>query len=172
MKAKAIFFSLFFVLGGFALNAQDLSIDADKASMKFYFVAEKTSGTVSGLNAKISFDPNNPGKASISGSVNASTLSTGNAKRDEHLKSADFFNVAKYPKMSFKSSSVTKIDGGFLLKGHMTIKDVTKPVSFKFSFNDGKFEGKGSINAKDFGVSPKKTDKESQVKIKIMIPTT
>lgn len=72
----------------------------------------------------------------VTASIDVSTIDTSNGDRDKHLKSADFFDVAKYPKMTFKSKKITGTAENFKVVGDLTIKDKTKEVTL-----DGKFLG-------------------------------
>jgi len=73
--------------------------------------------------------------ASINFTADVNTVNTENEMRDKHLKSDDFFNAEKYPKMTFKSTSFKKISGNkYLLTGELTIRDVTKKVSFEVKY--------------------------------------
>lgn len=72
----------------------------------------------------------------VAASIDVSTIDTSNGDRDKHLKSADFFDTAKYPKMTFKSKKITGTAENFKVVGDLTIKDKTKEVTL-----DGKFLG-------------------------------
>jgi len=72
----------------------------------------------------------------VTASIDVATIDTSNDDRDKHLKSADFFDVAKYPKMTFKSKKITGTPENFKVVGDLTIKDKTKEVTL-----DGKFLG-------------------------------
>jgi len=76
------------------------------------------------------WDDNDPSKGRVEVSVQTAKVDTGNAKRDQHLKSPDFFNAAQFPTLSFKSNSITKKgDGEFEVSGDLTVHGVTKPVT-------------------------------------------
>ncbi|MEI6884938.1 MAG: YceI family protein [Bacteroidota bacterium] len=73
--------------------------------------------------------------AKISFSADIASVSTDNDQRDGHLKSDDFFNAEKFPKMTFSSTSFRKIkDNKYQLKGDLTIRDITKPVTFDVTY--------------------------------------
>jgi polyisoprenoid-binding protein YceI len=104
--------------------------------------------------------------ASVEFTVDANSIDTDDDKRDGHLKSADFFDTEKNPKITFKSTSMKKgkAAGTYILKGDLTIKGVTKPVEFTAVTNGktvkdpwGKtrmgFLAKGKINRKDYGLN-------------------
>ena len=104
------------------------------------------------------------GSANINIEISAASIDTRNADRDGHLQSPDFFDVAKFPKITFASTSVK--DSGsdkIVVDGNLTIKDVTKPLTIEFEYtgtakdpfgNDRfGFEGAAEINRKDFGLT-------------------
>lgn len=82
---------------------------------------EKFSGTIVG-------DPGDPANSRIDVTIDAATLDTQNSKRDDHLRSADFFDVAKFPTITFKSKRVEKSAGGLRVIGDLTMRGVTKEV--------------------------------------------
>lgn len=101
--------------------------------------------------------------AKVSFEANVDSISTGNDQRDGHLKSDDFFNADKYPKLKFVSGWIKKIDDDhYKLSGELTIRDVTKPVTLDVVYGGtvknpfGKtvagFEITGKINRKEFGL--------------------
>jgi polyisoprenoid-binding protein YceI len=119
------------------------------------------SGSFKGLKGKISFDPVNLPASSVSASVDAATVNTGTGSRDTHLKKEEYFNVAAFPRIGFVSAKITRDakEGNFLMEGKITIKGVTKAVSFPFratAKNDGYlFEGEFKLDRRDFGVGGK-----------------
>ena len=98
------------------------------------------------------------GKATFNVSVDAASVNTGNGSRDSHLKKDDYFDVAKHPKISFVSTKVTTSNkaGILFIFGNLTIKGVTRTVSFPFTatpVQDGMFfAGSCKLNRRDFGV--------------------
>ena len=72
-----------------------------------------------------------PAESTVTASVDLSSISTGQEQRDAHIRSADFFEVEKYPTMTFASTGVRADGADFLLDGNLTLKGVTKPVTFK-----------------------------------------
>jgi polyisoprenoid-binding protein YceI len=103
------------------------------------------------------------GAATISIEISAASVDTRSADRDGHLQSPDFFDVANFPKITFKSTSVKDGGAGIVVNGDLTIKDVTKPITIEFEYtgtakdpfgNDRfGFEGEAEINRKDFGLT-------------------
>ena len=148
---------------------QELKLDTKNAKVTFVFESENLQGTVGGVEATIKFNPSDPGSSKIDGSAKVATLSTGNSRRDDHLKSDDFFNAEKYPKMTFTSSNLKSKDGKYTSEGTLTIAGVSKTVVFDIELTDKEMILKTKINADDFKVSPKKREK-SEVSVKVVVP--
>ena len=109
-------------------------------------------------------DTANPAASSVSLSIDVAGIETGNADRDGHLRSGDFFDVEQYPTITFTSTEVVREDEGtWQITGDLTIKGVTKPVTIEFESTGSArdpfgnlrvgFEGATSINRKDWGLS-------------------
>lgn len=105
----------------------------------------------------------NPANSSVNVTIDASSVTTGDNRRDEHLRSADFFDVANFPTLTFKSTSVDfKSVENFTFTGELTMHGVTKPVSIKAEqTGEGTnpwgvdvigFEGKTELNREDYGL--------------------
>lgn len=77
----------------------------------------------------VNYDAKNVSNSSVMAVLDIATVTTGNAQRDAHLKSADFFDTAKYPLASFKSSKIVKAGDGYDVFGDLTLHGVTKPVT-------------------------------------------
>ncbi|WP_226678357.1 YceI family protein [Mesobacillus jeotgali] len=101
--------------------------------------------------------------ASIAFKIDVASIHTRNEDRDNHLKSADFFDVENYPTIDFKSTNITKDGDDYKVTGDLTIKDATKPVTFNVEFG-GKgtnpwgvevygFEAETKINREEFGLT-------------------
>jgi polyisoprenoid-binding protein YceI len=151
---------------------QSLTVKSDEVRVEFLTVAQKTSGTVSGFEATINFNSDSPASSSISGTVDVSTLETGNNKRDNHLKSDDFFDAENHPKMSFESTSIEKTDEGYVMTGKLTIEDQTHEETITFTFSDNIFRGEMTISMAnyDLGMFSKKKGDKSNATIKFTIP--
>lgn len=157
---KRLILSCYFLFFSLTIFAQAYS-PVDKGS-KLHFVINNfgiaTGGDFSGLSGSIKFDPANPAGSDFDVSVDANTVDTDIEARDNHLRRAEYFDVKTYPKISFKSTKVTKTnrDGYFYMFGNITIKGVTKEIKFPFSATakDGGylFEGSFKLNRRDFGV--------------------
>ena len=134
-----------------------------------------TGGTFDGLAGTITFDPSNLATASFNVSVEAKSVNTDMEGRDNHLRKAEYFDVEKYPKIIFKSTkiTITNKEGFFFIFGVITIKNVSKEVSFPFSqtAKDGGilFEGEFKLNRLDFGVGGKSFSMSDELNVELSI---
>lgn len=103
-------------------------------------------------------------KSTVEATIDVASLTTGNEKRDAHLKGPDFFDVGKHPTITFKSKKVAKSDGGYRVTGDLTMKGKTREVvlvvkSFVGPFKDpmgnqrSGFEASARIDRRDFGLT-------------------
>ena len=140
----------------------------DKAHSEVAFqvrhLITKVRGHFSDFEGAIAFDEAHPETASVSLTINATSIDTSEADRDKHLRSADFFGVDQFPTITFKSRRVTsKAATQFDVIGDLTIhgvtKEVTLPVTYLGTATDpwGKlragFEAETTLNRKDFGLN-------------------
>lgn len=115
-------------------------------------------GSFTGLDGSINFDPQNLAAANFDVSINAASVNTDNSLRDHHLQGDSYFDVKNYPRIHFVSTGVNANgkNGAFNITGKLTIKKQTKIISFPFTAvptNDGYlFKGTFTINRKDFDV--------------------
>lgn len=148
-------------------NTADWNLDAVHSSVSFsvrHLVVSKVKGNFDKFSGTASFEEGKLADGSVEFTVDVTTIDTDNEKRDEHLKSADFFDAEKFPSMTFKSTKVTNVvDNKFKLEGDLTIKDVTKPVVFECEFNGtvvdpwgntkAGFSAETTINRQDFNIT-------------------
>ena len=102
------------------------------------------------------------GTPSVTAEIAVDSLNTRNEQRDAHIKSADFFEVEKYPTASFRSTDLKADGDDYVLDGEFTLKGITKPISLKLEFNGvnpgmgqgevAGFEASVVLNRKDFGI--------------------
>ncbi len=120
-------------------------------------------GSFTGLEGKIVFDPKDVSKASFDVSINAASVNTDNGSRDSHLKKESYFDVEKYPRIRFVSTSMSGPDksGHYTLSGKLTIKNTTKDIYFSCITtpmgNDYIFKGDFTINRRDYDVGGSST---------------
>ena len=158
-KISALFLSFIFYSNLISAQATYTPVDA---LSKVHFVIKnfgiKTGGDFTGLKGTIKFDPEKFNTSVFDVMVDAATIDTDNNSRDGHLKKAEYFDVATFKTLHFKSTKITRssVAGRFFMYGNLTIKGVTKPVEFGFGATpkDGGyvFDGEFTINRRDFGV--------------------
>lgn len=155
------------------VNAQNY-LPSDDGS-KLHFVIKNlginTGGDITGLKGKITFDAKNTAKCFFDVTVAVKTIDTDNGKRDEHLRKEEYFDVSTYPLIHLVS---TRIEPGadlkhFVFKGNLTIKNITKLISFPFTA-EGKtggalFVGSFEISRIDFGVGKESFSLANKIKI-------
>ena len=148
-------------------QADEWKIDKTHSMVGFsvsHLVISSVHGIFSDFEGSINFDGKDISAGSVEFTVQTASVDTDDEKRDKHLRSDDFLNAEKYPTMTFKSTSVTAgKDGAFTMTGDLTIRDVTKEVSFDCKFrgvivdNWGNtkagFTAVTTINRQEFNVS-------------------
>jgi polyisoprenoid-binding protein YceI len=87
-------------------------------------------GALHGVNGVVHLDDKDITHSAVEATIDATTINTDEPKRDDHLKTAEFFNVAQYPTLTFKSTRVFKEGGKLKLTGDLTLAGVTKPITF------------------------------------------
>jgi polyisoprenoid-binding protein YceI len=124
----------------------------------------KVRGAFNEVDGSGYLDTTNPSNSKVEVTIEAASIDTRNPDRDAHLKGNDFFDMENYPKIHFVSTSVEQVDSAtFRVAGDLTIKGVTKPISFDLEYtgsakdpfgnNRVGFEGRTTINRKDWGVN-------------------
>ncbi|MGA2850973.1 MAG: YceI family protein [Terracidiphilus sp.] len=110
-------------------------LDPAHSSAEFkvkHMMISNVKGTFTGLSGTLQLDETDRTHSTAEASISVATISTGDAQRDGHLKSAEFFDVEKFPTITFKSSNIDSTGGpDYEVTGDLTIRDVTKPVTFK-----------------------------------------
>lgn len=157
------------MLAALFLNAQEY-VPADNGSTVKFRIKNfglAVTGTFTGLEGGIVFNAANLASSSFTVSVDAASIETGINLRNNHLRGEDYFDVKKYPRISFTSSGVSSAGqaGIFYLSGKLTIRNVTKEISFPFTAsvieNGYLFDGSFRINRRDFKVGGSNTIADS-----------
>ncbi|MBK9319442.1 MAG: YceI family protein [Bacteroidetes bacterium] len=140
------------------------NIDASHTNVKFtvtHLVISEVEGSFRAFDGKVTSTSPDFNNANIEFTVDVKSIDTDNEDRDKHLKSDDFFNAEKFPQMVFKSTSFKKTEGkNYVLTGDLTIRDVTKKVTFDVTYGGtvkdpwgntkAGFKAKSKINRKDY----------------------
>ncbi|MCS7014026.1 MAG: YceI family protein [Chloroherpetonaceae bacterium] len=141
-------------------------LDKSHSNINFsvaHLVVSETSGRFKSFDAKVISKSDDFVDSEIELVIDAASINTEDEKRDGHLRSADFFDVAKYPHITFKSKSFKKVDGkNYKLVGDLTMHGVTKEVTLDVIYNGtakspfgnihAGFKVIGKINRTDFGL--------------------
>lgn len=127
------------------------STDYGHSAIEFsvrHMMLAKTRGSFEKYTVTVDADEANPANSTVEVQIDASSLNTRDANRDGHLKSPDFLDVAKYPYITFKSTSLnlTSAEAG-KLEGELTIRDVTKPVTLDVEYQGQSKSPWGTTNA-------------------------
>ena len=115
-------------------RAQEYKIDPAHSAVEFgirHMAIATVHGRFSIADGVVHLDDKDASKSSVVATINVASVDTGNAQRDGHLKSPDFFDTAKFPEATFKSTSVTKTGDGYDVVGDLTLHGVTKPVTLR-----------------------------------------
>ena len=142
------------------------TVDASHTGVGFsvkHMMVSKVRGRFTGVEGTIEGNPEDLTGANINFTIDASTIHTNSDDRDNHLRSADFFDTETFPKITFVSTDIVKKGNNeYDVTGDMTVKDVTKKVTFEAEYEGtGKnpwgvdvaaFEVEGKISRKEFGL--------------------
>ena len=120
-------------------------------------------GTFSEVSGQIVTSPD-PSGSTASAVIAVPSVSTGHQMRDDHLRSADFFDAERYPSMTFASKGLRPAAGAWVMSGELTIRDVTRPVDLDVEFLGADptglqgeprigFSAQGVISRRDFGIT-------------------
>lgn len=159
------------LLTGVSAFAQSTSWTIDKNHSQVNFAIKHMGvstvrGSISGITGTIVWDEKDPSKSSVEATMDTTTVDTNNAARDTDLKSENFFNVAKYPTMTFKSTSVKRVGGKLQVVGDLTLAGVTKSVTLNIDGPTAPQKGMGGkmviglsatglVKRSDFTFAPK-----------------
>lgn len=151
---------------GSALAADEFKIDPNHSSVNFA-VTHMTVSTVNGrfnnFEGKILFDEKDVSKSSVNVTIKTASINTDNTSRDNDLRSANYFDVEKFPEITFQSKSVEKKGNDYVAHGALTIHGVSKDVDLPFELKGPIDAGKGgkvmgahaglTVNRQDFGIT-------------------
>lgn len=122
-----------------ARGADTYTIDPVHSSISFmisHVGISNIHGRFNAFSGKITTDQADPTKSSFALSIPIKSIDTNNVKRDEHLRAPDYFNAKQFPTMSFQSTNVKAVEGGYDVTGDLTLHGITKPVSFTLKGGD------------------------------------
>lgn len=130
---KSVVFSVAILLASVTAYAQTWNVDKAHAKVGFsvtHLMLSEVDGNFKTFDAKMTASKPDLSDAVIDLTADINSINTENERRDGHLKSPDFFDAAKYPTLTFKSTSFQKVEGKkYKLMGNLTMHGVTKPVT-------------------------------------------
>lgn len=154
---------------GLASSAQASTWEMDMSHSQIGFsvrhmMVSNTSGRFAKATGTLELDDKDLARSNVSIAIETASVDTQDQKRDEHLRSPDFFATAEHPQMTFKSKSVKAKGKGYVINGDLTIRGVTRPVVLEVAELTGPVkdpwgnERRGAtatakINRKDFGIA-------------------
>ncbi len=140
-------------------------VDHDHSTIGFqvaHMVVSKTNGKFTDYSGVVEMDPEAMEFKSIEATIQTASVTTDHQKRDDHLRSPDFFDVKAFPTMTYKMKSYKKTGDSYTALGDLTLLEVTKEITLNGSFNGvaqdpwgntrAGFTAEGTINRKDFGM--------------------
>ena len=140
-----------FVATAFASAQSDWKLDKVHSSITFtvnHMVISQVTGSFKDFTVALKSAKEDFSDAQVQSTIKVSSLSTDNTMRDGHLKSDDFFNAEKFPEINFKSTSFEKLgDKKYKITGDLTIRDVTKNVTFDAVLNGTMKTERGMLSA-------------------------
>lgn len=141
-------------------------IDAAHSHVGFsvrHMVVSTVHGGFGKFSGTLNVDEANPANSSVEGEVETASISTNDANRDNHLRSADFFDAEQYPTITFNSTSIEKSGDDYKVAGDLTLHGVTKPATFTveyagvikdaYGMQRAGFSAKTKISRKEFGLT-------------------
>ncbi len=143
------------------------NIDATHSHVTFairHMVVSTVKGRFNVLSGTLEIDTANPANSWVQAEIDVASIDTGDPNRDNHLRAPDFFDVEKYPKMTFNSTKVEPTgDNEYKVTGDLTLHGVTRPVVFNveysgevndpYGFRRAGFNAKAKINRKEWGLT-------------------
>jgi polyisoprenoid-binding protein YceI len=154
------------IFAAFPAAAQEFKIDPSHSSANFtvrHMLVSNVNGRFAKMSGGLYYDEKAPEKSWVKAVIDATSVNTDRPDRDNHLRSADFFEVEKHPQITFESQRVEKRGDGFVAFGTLTMKGVAKEIELPFEFLGkvkdprGKtrvgFEATTVLNRKDYGIN-------------------
>ena len=147
------------VLGMSQINTEDSKIS-------FTFESNDVTGSIGGLQSESEIDLSQLENSKIKGSVSVTSLETGNFLRDGHLMWEKYFNRSDYPRIYFESTTITAMgNASYSILGNLTIKGISKSVTFTAVKTDGLIKISGTIYTSDWDISIDKERKNNKLTI-------
>ncbi len=164
---RSILAAAFVLVSAGSASASEWTLDPTHVTAQFsikHLMVSTVRGQFDKVSGTLNFDDKDPTKSVVEISIETKSINTREAKRDEHLRSPDFFDAANHPAITFKSTKVTKAGKNkFKVTGDLTMRGVTKPVTLDVTVTDAVkspwgqsvrgVSATGKLNRKDWGLS-------------------
>ena len=148
------------------MTTNNWNLDTVHSGINFsvrHMVVSKVRGRFTKFTGNVELDESDLARSVVEATIDASSIDTGTAQRDDHLRSADFFDVEHFPQIRFRSTRIEKLEGeNYRLTGELTIRDVTRQIELDAEYGGrGKdpwgnervgFTAKTALDRKDFGL--------------------
>ena len=137
------------------------------------FSSNEPNGIFKTLSGKVIFDEDNLEESSFNMTVDVKSINTGKGAQNKHAVSDKWFDAEKYPSITFESSKIENSNDNFEVTGNLQIKDVTKEISFPFTFENNTFSGSFDVDRLDYNIGNMKgmNKNASQIiKVELSIP--
>lgn len=147
-----------------------VSLDLENAKVTYLHVSEKVEGSLTGVEANVHLHKGDWSHSHVSGSIDATTLTTGVKMRDKHLQAKGYFNTEEFGRMTFKSTKVEQAKEGVDVRGNLTIKGISKEIIWNFTESKTGMKATTTIYTNDFDIHTKKKREKSEVQITLDLP--
>ena len=153
------------VTGSYAIAADVYTIDPVHSTLGFsvrHMMVSETLGSFGQFEGDIVVEPSDISASKTQVTIQAASIDTRQDKRDAHLRGADFFDVEKFPTITFVSKAITKSGEGYIITGDLTMKGVTKEVAIPVTITGPVgsvigLAGSFTLNRQDYGITYNKT---------------
>jgi polyisoprenoid-binding protein YceI len=164
---------LFLTSASMSITTQEYKI---KEGFKINFKSKDPSGSFKKMTGVVKFDKNDLANSSFYFAVNVASISTGNGMKDKKAQTSEWFNSAKHPQITFKSSKITKSEKGYYVHGNLKLKGVTRfrkiPINVIESKTGTKFTGTFWVDRSFYKVGKPSQAVPNKLKITYDIPVT
>lgn len=157
---------MFVLISGLSFAGSEYVLDKAHSSVSFtisHMVVSKVRGNFNDFDVKMTYDEKDVAKSKVDVVIKTASIDTRNDKRDGHLRSGDFFNVEKFPEMTFKNKKIKKEGDKYALVGDLTMNGVSREVTIPFTILGKIEDSRGGtrlgveaftiLDRKDFGVN-------------------
>jgi polyisoprenoid-binding protein YceI len=148
---KIISFAVVALMTSTAFAQTKWNVDAVHSNVRFtvpHLVISEVEGSFKKFSGNVLSNSADFNDAAVNFTIDVNSINTDNEMRDKHLKADDFFNAEQFPSATFKSTSFKKVSGNkYQLKGNLTIRNVTKPVTFDVTYGGTAKDGYGNTKA-------------------------